>query len=300
EVHRGRVRYGLGEYCQAIDLLERAAKALRKHSLELCFGGHSTGLPFLVRALVEIGEFRRAVRHGKQSLQVYATTHDAFGLVHSHFALGYAHLRKGDFDQALQELEQGLHLARTKAVAFLEPLISAAVGLAHAQSGRTVEGLQLLAAGVHGATRMGHRSFVTWLECWLAEGYSLAEQRADAVATATRVLEASRQAGRRGGEAHVLHILGDLASVTPINPEGTRYYTAALRIATQLGMRPLIAHCHLGLGKLHRRRGEHRASREHLATATTMYRNMDMRFWLERATAEMKMLRGDSSSKLVS
>src|SRR5262249_31388995 len=54
EVHRGRVLYGLGEYCQAIDLLERAAKALRKHPLEPCFGGHSTGLPFLVRALVEI------------------------------------------------------------------------------------------------------------------------------------------------------------------------------------------------------------------------------------------------------
>ena len=55
-------------------------------------------------------------------------------------------------------------------------------------------------------------------------------------------------------------------------------------------MRPLVAHCHLGLGKLHRRTGKPEQSREHLATATTMYREMDMRFWLEKAEAELEEL----------
>jgi hypothetical protein len=41
-------------------------------------------------------------------------------------------------------------------------------------------------------------------------------------------------------------------------------------------MRPLIAHCHLGLGKLHRRTGKPEQARAHLTTATTMYREMDM------------------------
>ena len=53
-------------------------------------------------------------------------------------------------------------------------------------------------------------------------------------------------------------------------------------------MRPLVAHCHLGLGKLYRRTGQAREAREHLTTATTMYREMDMRFWLEQAEAEMR------------
>ena len=48
-------------------------------------------------------------------------------------------------------------------------------------------------------------------------------------------------------------------------------------------MRPLVAHCHLGLGKLYRRTGKREQAREHLTTATTMYREMDMRFWLEQA-----------------
>jgi hypothetical protein len=55
-------------------------------------------------------------------------------------------------------------------------------------------------------------------------------------------------------------------------------------------MRPLVAHCHLGLGKLYRRTGNGQQVRDHLITATTMYREMDMRFWLEQAEAELRGL----------
>ncbi len=52
-------------------------------------------------------------------------------------------------------------------------------------------------------------------------------------------------------------------------------------------MRPLVAHCHLGLGKLYRRAGERQQAQEHLTVATTMYREMDMRLWLEQAGAAL-------------
>jgi hypothetical protein len=55
-------------------------------------------------------------------------------------------------------------------------------------------------------------------------------------------------------------------------------------------MPPLVAHCHLGLGKLYRRTGRREQAQEHLTTATTMYREMDMRFWLEQAEGEMRAL----------
>jgi hypothetical protein len=54
-------------------------------------------------------------------------------------------------------------------------------------------------------------------------------------------------------------------------------------------MRPLVAHCHLGLGKLYRRTDKRKEAQEHLTTATTMYREMDMRFWLDRAEAELRV-----------
>jgi hypothetical protein len=63
-------------------------------------------------------------------------------------------------------------------------------------------------------------------------------------------------------------------------------------LADDLGMRPLIAHCHLGLGKLHRRTGKREQAREHLGTAATMYREMGMNFWLEKADAELGGVEG--------
>jgi hypothetical protein len=51
---------------------------------------------------------------------------------------------------------------------------------------------------------------------------------------------------------------------------------------------PLVAHCHLGLGRLYRRTGDRPKATEHLATATAMYREMEMGFWLENAEAEMR------------
>ena len=65
-------------------------------------------------------------------------------------------------------------------------------------------------------------------------------------------------------------------------------YRKALVLAEPRGMRPLVAHCHLGLGKLSRRTGKPEQAREHLTTATTMHREMDMRFWLEKAEMGMR------------
>jgi hypothetical protein len=69
-----------------------------------------------------------------------------------------------------------------------------------------------------------------------------------------------------------------------------RHLETAHGLAGQLGMRPLVAHCQLGLGKLYHKTGQPRQAREHVTTATTMYREMDMRFWLEKAETEMREL----------
>jgi tetratricopeptide (TPR) repeat protein len=90
-----------------------------------------------------------------------------------------------------------------------------------------------------------------------------------------------------GSAAHAQHLLGDIASHADRfdAPRGESHYRQALALAERRGMRPLMAHCHLGLGKLYQRTGEHDQAREHLATATAMYREMDMPFWLAQAQA---------------
>jgi hypothetical protein len=91
-----------------------------------------------------------------------------------------------------------------------------------------------------------------------------------------------------GPAAHAQHLLGDIAThPSRFDAEsGQAHYRKALALARQRGMRPLIAHCHLGLAKVYQRTSERQQAREHLTVATTMYREMDMRFYLEQAEAE--------------
>jgi sugar phosphate isomerase/epimerase len=114
----------------------------------------------------------------------------------------------------------------------------------------------------------------------------------EASAYGRRALSLTRERHERGFETYALRALGDLESCSPhFQAEAAEsFYHEATALARELGMRPLVTHCHLGLGKLYRRIGKGERAREHLATATTMCGDMDMRFWLEQAEAEMKEL----------
>ena len=283
-----------GEYHRAIDLLGRAVPGLQEHPLEPFQdpSGVLACLCFLARALIEVGEFALAMDRAKEAIRLGEAADAAFGLVHGHFALGFAHLCKGDLEPAVPTLERGLRIARARSVSFLEPLLCSAVGSAYAQFGRIAEGISLLELGLGGAVRMEHKAFVIYLRGWLAAGYLLAERQTDAATLALESLEAARQVGRRAREADARHILGHIAASAhpPQIEEAEGHYRAALALADQLGMRPLVAHCYLGLGRLYRRTGKPEQAREHLTTATTMYREMGMTYWLEKAEAEMRSL----------
>jgi tetratricopeptide (TPR) repeat protein len=110
----------------------------------------------------------------------------------------------------------------------------------------------------------------------------------EALAEATLALELARARHARGYEAEALRCLGDAAAqATPSDTEAAEgYYRAALALADELGMRPLQAHCHLGLGKLFRHLGRIDEARGELATAVEMRRDMGMSLWLAEAEAE--------------
>jgi tetratricopeptide (TPR) repeat protein len=100
----------------------------------------------------------------------------------------------------------------------------------------------------------------------------------------------SRRLGARASEAHALCVAGDVASASGAeDAEGN--FREAMALAGELGMRPLVAHCHFGLGKHYRRTGKRELARDHLTMATTMCREMDMRFWLEQVDAHTLELR---------
>lgn len=119
----------------------------------------------------------------------------------------------------------------------------------------------------------------------LGEVCVLADQLEEAVAVARRALTLTRERGERGHEAYALRLCGEIAAY-PDPPDveaAAGHYHQAMALATEFGMRPLVAHCHHGLGRLSSRTGEHAKAEQHLATAAAMYREMDMGYWLEKA-----------------
>jgi hypothetical protein len=117
----------------------------------------------------------------------------------------------------------------------------------------------------------------------LSEALLLVGRMPEAIALAGRALEHAQVHQERGHEAWSLRTLGEIAArqePLQIQPaEG--YYRRAL--AQALGMRPLQAHCHLGLGMLHARTGQSEQAHTDLTTAIDLYRAIDMTFWLPQA-----------------
>ncbi|MFQ5872925.1 MAG: tetratricopeptide repeat protein [Dehalococcoidia bacterium] len=73
----------------------------------------------------------------------------------------------------------------------------------------------------------------------------------------------------------------------PDDAEAETHYQQALALADELGMRPLQAHCHRGLGTLFGQTGQSEQARAELSTAIEMYRDMEMTFWLPQAEAAL-------------
>ena len=103
------------------------------------------------------------------------------------------------------------------------------------------------------------------------------------------MLRDGASAKERGYQAYALRLLGEIAAWRePLeNALAEAHYQQALALAEELGMRPLQAHCHLGLGTLYATTGQREQAHAALVVAIDLYRAMDMTFWLPQAEAAL-------------
>jgi class 3 adenylate cyclase/tetratricopeptide (TPR) repeat protein len=242
---------------------------------------------WLVQSLGDLGRFSEAARHEAELLRLAGPTQHASTIGEAYNVAGVLHLRKGDWATALSLIEHSIAALRKEDVVVVLPVLVAQSAVVLAQVGEMREALirfregkklleHLVAQGVV-YTPYASLGRAALLLGRLNEAQSLTERGVDSFPS------------RHGSVAYSLHLLGDIAT----HPErfdaerGEAHYREALALAEPRGMRPLVAHCHLGLAKLYRRTGQHDQAREHLANATTMYRDMGMTYWLEQAEMSM-------------
>jgi tetratricopeptide (TPR) repeat protein len=246
---------------------------------------------WVVRGLADLGRFAEAAPHEAELLRLAGPTQHAYTVGEVYSAAGRLHLYKGDWLTARSLYEQSIAALQTANIAVMLPGSVAASAWVLAQVGEASEALTRLLEGEQLLERQaaqGAAYGVVFTSYQLLGRAALLLDRLDeAQSLGERAVRSS--ASRHGVAAHALHLLGDIAT----HPDrfdaesGEAYYRKALALAEPRSLRPLVAHCHLGLGKLYRRTGRREQAREHLTTATTLYRDMDMTYWLEQAEAEL-------------
>src|SRR5262245_7438383 len=289
----GQGYWMLGEYRWASELLSRNIAALEGDLLwERCGGvllQSVASRAWLLLCLAELGAFAEGIALGEEGVRIAEAADHAFSRLAAYHGLGLLYFRQGALQQAIPVLERGLEVCQVWHIPLLFPWVASALGYAYALSGRSAEALPLLEQALEQATAMGMVGNLAFGMAGLSETYLWAGRLDEANQYAERALASARAYKERGNEGWSLRLLGAIAAYRepPEVEPAEAAYRQALALAEALSMRPLQAHCHLGLGVLSQRVGKREPARAALSTAIELLRAMGMTFWLPRAEAAL-------------
>jgi class 3 adenylate cyclase/DNA-binding winged helix-turn-helix (wHTH) protein/tetratricopeptide (TPR) repeat protein len=293
QIPLGQAYYSGGDFRRALDYGRRTMALLTGELRYARFGryaGPTAGSRRTVAwSLAELGEFAEGRAVAEDAVQIAGAVADPHVIAAAFMAAGLVYRRQGDFRSAIPVLERILTLAQSAHVPRLFPMPASSLSAAYALAGRVAEALTLLdQARERVAT--GHPSLfheVALTE--QSEALLLVGCVAEATALAGRLLDLSHTHIGHGHQAHAFRLLGEIAvrQSSPDIDQAECHYRRALALAEEPGMRPLQAHCHLGLGTLYATIGRWEPTRAHLSAAIELYRAMDMTFWLPHAEAAL-------------
>jgi len=207
-------------------------------------------------------------------------------------SLGFLSLIKGELEPAIEALEQSMKICRESEIRALFPLAASYLGFAYALSGRDEQAVKLLGEGDSAAVSIGRVAERSLRVAWHGESHLLFGRIEKANELALAAIELSEKHAERGNRAWALRLSGLIAARRdPPDCEGAeRKYKEALVVASELGMRPLEGHCHLGLGQLYVQSANVALGRMELEKATEIYRSTGMGSWLVQSQSTWKSL----------
>ena len=292
----GQTYYALGDYRRAagflvrnVDILDNE-RMLRHYGFAQLPSVHSRTC--LVWCLAELGEFEEGVRIGRDAIRIAESVDHPFTLATAHAGIGALYVRQGNIEAGLPILEQGLGLCRTWKLSLWFPPIASALGIGYMQSGRVGDAVSILERAVEQSEGMRLGGWHSRVLTGLGLAYLLAGRANDALQAIRRALGLAREHKERGHEAWSWRILGEIPLRSELDvPEAEEALHRALALATELEMRPLIAHGRLGLGRWYRRAGRPADAEGHLRAAAGLFAGLEMRSWAAQAESALESLR---------
>jgi tetratricopeptide (TPR) repeat protein len=172
--------------------------------------------------------------------------------------------------------------------------MAASLGAAYTLAGRVADAVPLLTQAMEQTIATETVVYQALCHLSLGEAQMLAGHLEEAQALAEHALALARERQEQSHQAYALRLLGEIAArrEPPESDQAGDYYRQALVLGEELGMRPLVAHCHLGLGKLYATIGRRAEARAELSASIELYRVMDMTFWLPQAESALAQVEG--------
>jgi tetratricopeptide (TPR) repeat protein len=295
--YAGQFDVVIGDYGQAVATLKAGLEICSQNpglAVSPASPNNSTEISlhsWLAIALAYRGGFDEAVDVGQYPVTLSEQVGSPVSIITARYGLAFAHLYRGEFTSAIELLQPTLELCESLAIGMWIPPYAACLGYAFALRGQLGNARTMLRYALDLAPTRNRVLEATWL-AWLGELQLLCGDVREAATTARASLDLARSRGERGNEALALKLHGDVAAAERESAvDSGNAYRAALALAEPLEARPLLAHCHTGLARLYGNTEKREQAKQHLETATTMYRDMGMTYWLEKAGAEMREIR---------
>jgi class 3 adenylate cyclase/tetratricopeptide (TPR) repeat protein len=291
-INLGQAHAARTDFERAVELSSRAVALLRGERQNDRLGQGMVpsvlALGNLARSLIELGRLDEGIAAGAEAARIAEEVEHLGSVAVSGWYAGWPYVRRGDFARAIPLLERCVSLCAELGLPTYAHWGAPALGAAYVLAGRADEAIAVLEARIEVDLATGLVSQHSLSVVQLGEALLVAGREEEALARATEALALSRQRNERGYQAYALRLYGEIMSrLDPSGAEAGRSYEQALALANELGMRPLAAHCHRGLGMLGRSAGTLEQAREHLTAARDLYRELGMGLWLDRASAEL-------------
>ena len=288
-----------GDYRRAIDYFRQTVASLegaqRHERFGLVFLPAVLSRSWLAVCHAELGRFAEGSAFGEEGLRIAEAVAHPASLMIASWGIGLLSLHRGDLLEAFSRLERAVCLCQDADLPAFFPRVAAALGTAYTLGGRIADAVPLLTQARERAmtaelvvTEQALCSFS------LGEAQVWAGRMEEAHTLAEGALALAREHQERGNQAYALRLLGDIATrrESPESMQAEASYRQALALAEELGMRPLQAHCHRGLGTLYAKIGLREQARTAFTTAIELYHAMDMSFWLPQAEAALAQVEG--------
>jgi tetratricopeptide (TPR) repeat protein len=231
---------------------------------------------------------------GEEGLRIAEAAAHPADLMFAYYGIGLLSLLQGDLPQAVPRLERAVGICQDADLPSWFPRMAAPLGAAYTLAGRVADAVPLLTQAMAQTTATERVDFQARCRLPLGEVQLLAGHLEEAHTLAKRALTHARAHQEHGHQAYALRLLGEIAArrEPPETALAEAHYHQALALAEELGMRPLVAHCHRGLGALYATIGQLEQARGELSMAIELYRAMAMTFWLPEAEATLAQVEG--------